>query len=583
MMKSTQGGITVSVIFSQPDQFTAGTNDDDTIYGTSGNDTIFAYDGNDIIYGDDGHDDVTGGAGNDYFEGGNGDDYFTPNAGLNTFIGGAGSDRISYADETRSIYVDLSETGFSEVFLDGILSDRISEVEQIVTGYGDDYVKFDNADFHHFFSMNGGNDTLIGGSREDMFSLSDFTGTYQLDGGLGDDWVLLGNALMEMEHEALDIDLRANTISIAGEIKVLFSSIEAFTTSSKDDVIRDDIDSKANYFFTLDGNDTFYAGVGVNTYQAGEGFDILDLSFSSKVAKNAKPFFDYQVVIADGTNFIEGVEKIVLTNFNDKFSIINQVLALDGGLGNDTLTGSKGNDSIAGGDGKDSIAGGDGNDYLEGGLHNDKINGGKGDDFLVGGEGNDTLTAGAGNDTIYGEGGNDVIVTTSGLDWVYGGEGNDRITGSKDSDKLEGDGGNDTIIGGAGNDALWGSDGDDVISGGSGSDHIWGGAGKDRLTGGTGIDRFHFGEQALSASNVDVITDFKGDDIYLYSDPFTNLQFISVNKLSQANSGEGIIYEKSTGTLYYDHDGAGSGEAAIAFVILIGKPTLTISNFSFDS
>jgi hypothetical protein len=81
---------------------------------------------------------------------------------------------------------------------------------------------------------------------------------------------------------------------------------------------------------------------------------------------------------------------------------------------------------------------------------------------------------------------------------------------------------------------------------------------------------------------VDTITDFKGDEIYLYSNPFTNHNFISVTLLSDAHSGEGIIYEKSTGILYYDNDGAGTGDLAIAFVKLIGKPTLSIANFNGD-
>jgi Ca2+-binding RTX toxin-like protein len=80
---------------------------------------------------------------------------------------------------------------------------------------------------------------------------------------------------------------------------------------------------------------------------------------------------------------------------------------------------------------------------------------------------------------------------------------------------------------------------------------------------------------------VDTITDFKGDEIYLYSNPFTNHNFISVTLLSDAHSGEGIIYEKSTGTLYYDNDGAGSGEAGTAFAILTGKPTILLTNFVF--
>ena len=113
-------------------------------------------------------------------------------------------------------------------------------------------------------------------------------------------------------------------------------------------------------------------------------------------------------------------------------------------------------------------------------------------------------------------------------------------------------------------------------------DHIWGGLGNDTLSGGKGIDRFHFGLVALGPSNIDTITDFQGDEIYLHANPFQNHAFISVNILSNASSGEGVIYEKSTGTLYYDNDGAGSGEQGIAFAVLIGKPDITINNLRFD-
>jgi Ca2+-binding RTX toxin-like protein len=290
---------------------------------------------------------------------------------------------------------------------------------------------------------------------------------------------------------------------------------------------------------------------------------------------------------------------------------------LDGGLGNDTLIGGIGNDTYYVDTTKDNVTenpnegtdtvvasvtytlgkeieqlilagsaaiNGNGNalaNSINGNAAANAISGGAGNDSILAGDGNDTITGGAGDDTIYAEGGNDIITTTSGLDWVYGGDGNDKITGSKDGDHLEGNDGNDSIVGAAGNDALWGSGGSDRIKGDAGVDFIWGGTGNDTLTGGAGVDRFHFGEAALSSSNVDTITDFKGDQIYLYSNPFANQNFISVNKLSDANSGEGIVYEKSTGTLYYDNDGAGTGESGIAFAVLTGKPTILVSNFIF--
>ncbi len=217
-----------------------------------------------------------------------------------------------------------------------------------------------------------------------------------------------------------------------------------------------------------------------------------------------------------------------------------------------------------------------------GNTASNSINGAAGNDFIQGEDGNDTLIGGAGDDTIYAGAGDDTITTTSGMDWIYGGEGNDRIIGSKDGDHLEGNAGDDNITGAAGNDALWGSYGNDIIKGDAGADHIWGGAGNDTLSGGKGIDRFHFGLVELGANNIDTITDFKGDEIYLYGDPFINQAFVSVNNVSNANLGEGVIYERSTGTLYYDDDGAGIGAVAIAFAILVGKPDITISNLRFD-
>ena len=465
----------MSEIILSANQINYATAEDDTIYGSTGNDTVYGLDGNDriclsvydggndVIYGGLGNDDINAGSGNDYLDGSSGDDYFTPGAGINTISGGDGTDRLVYSDERRSITLDTHHSNNLEsfVYLDGVLSDVITGIEEVGTGYGNDSITLDDSSNHGFHILNGGHDTVTGGPLQDIFYCYDFAGSATLNGGDGVDFFFALDT-----KQAISINLLSKTINFNAKFYGTFNSIEYFTS----------------------------------------------------------------------------------------------------GAGNDTLTGAAGNDNFFGGDGDDSISSGAGNDFIEGGT------------------GKDTIIGGAGDDRIYGGAGNDVISTTSGLDWVYGGEDNDKLTGSKDADHLEGDSGNDTVTGGNGNDSLWGSQGNDLISGGSGVDYIWGGAGNDTLSGGSGKDRFHFGQDGgVSASNMDTITDFRNDEIYIYADVFINQSFISVKLLSDAALGEGLIYEKSTGILYYDADGAGTGDLAIAFVKLIGKPTLSVANFYGDS
>jgi Ca2+-binding RTX toxin-like protein len=568
-------------LFDNPNA--SATAEDDTIYGSSGNDTIYGLDGNDIIvtlfveggndtiYGGNGNDEIISGPGNDYLDGGDGDDFLTPGAGLNRIVGGAGFDRLEYQGETRNISTRWLGNGVSEVYLDGVLSDRFSGIESMILGSGNDTVTADDAIEHTFHIIGGGNDTLIGGNRTDNFTCYDFIGTISINGNGGYDGIDL--SLQSYFYPALkktiQIDLTSNTISVDNLFYGVFINIEGFNTSSNNDTIVNDKDLNLNSFSTGDGDDVFFAGLGKNYYDGGSDTDTLDLSQSTKAAANQKITFrkvtDDLYIKTDGECFFSNVEKLNGTNFNDKITLSGGTLLIDGGLGQDTLIG------------------GSFNDTFYGGADNDTLNGGAGNDRLIGDSGNDTLIGGAGNDTMYGEDGDDSITTTSGQDWVYGGNGNDKLTGSKDDDHLEGDAGNDTIVGAAGNDALWGSAGNDIIDGGAGIDYIWGGNGNDKLTGGLGVDRFHFGQnETLDSANLDTITDFKNDDIYLYANTFVNRTFVAVNALSEANLGEGLIYEKSTGTLYYDNDGAGTGALAIAFVLLTGKPTLTLTNFTFE-
>jgi Ca2+-binding RTX toxin-like protein len=169
----------------------------------------------------------------------------------------------------------------------------------------------------------------------------------------------------------------------------------------------------------------------------------------------------------------------------------------------------------------------------------------------------------------------------------------DHKEGTANGDKLSGSTKHDTIEGKAGND---------IISGGAGFDTLNGGKGNDKLTGGAGGDMFVFSDILNAKTNVDTITDFssskkgaKGNDEidldHMIFKGIEDLDFKSTasNYLSPINRNidpntfltgktatskeDRIIYDKSSGKLWYDPDGSGQKDATL-FAILENKATL---------
>ena len=128
-------------------------------------------------------------------------------------------------------------------------------------------------------------------------------------------------------------------------------------------------------------------------------------------------------------------------------------------------------------------------------------------DTLRGGAGDDVIYAGRGDDTLYGNDGNDELFGDDGFDLLYGNAGNDRLFGGADNDRISGGAGDDHIEGDAGHDRLWGDwMVDETVSGAAGNDSIWGGIGSDTIFGGAGDD-FLFGD-----SDPDAIFGEEGND-----------------------------------------------------------------------
>ena len=198
-----------------------------------------------------------------------------------------------------------------------------------------------------------------------------------------------------------------------------------------------------------------------------------------------------------------------------------------------------------------------------------------GDDRVSGTAFNDTLDGAAGHDQLFGGAGADHLGGGSGTDWLKGGDGNDRISGGAGTDGLRGDAGDDRLDGGAGSDDVRGGAGDDVVNGG---------AGRDRLAGDAGRDVFVF--DALGPANFDKVDGFNAlDGVFrldgsvfagLQAGPLARAYFVAGTHA--LDDSDHIIYDRTTGTLLFDLDGAG-GVAAVQFAAIDPGTSITADDF----
>jgi serralysin len=126
------------------------------------------------------------------------------------------------------------------------------------------------------------------------------------------------------------------------------------------------------------------------------------------------------------------------------------------------------------------------------------------------------------------------------------------------------------------------------ILGDAADNTITGGAGADRITLGSGRDTLVFN----SLSGADIIADYvvADDSIQLSAAVFTTLGSVGALAATSFESGAGlkaaataagrVVYDTSTGNLYYDADGSGSAVAAVLVGTFTNAPTLVAGEFS---
>jgi Ca2+-binding RTX toxin-like protein len=515
---------------------------DDALTGNSNFNGILGWGGNDTI---------SGGAGGDWIGGGDGDD---------SLDGGTGIDTVTYHGNyefsgSTGVTVSLAITGPQNTGGAGI--DTLANFENLAGSDFADTLAGNSG--NNLIDGHSGNDKLNGGAGNDTLSGGD--GNDLVIGGAGAD-ALNGGAGVDVASYAgsttgVTANLAAGTASGGHAVGDTFTSIENLVGSAHADILTGNgfnnvlngalgndtlVGSAGNDTLSGgDGNDTLNGGAGADTLNGGTGIDAASYAGSTAgVTVNLAATGPASNGHAAGDTFI-AIENLVGSAHADRLTGNAGSNALGGGLGNDTLFGGGGNDTLAGGDGNDTLNGGAGADALNGGAGIDAVS-------YAGSAGGVTVNLVA---TGPASGGHAVGDTFTGIE---------NLIGSAHADSLTGNGGNNALSGGAGNDTLAGRFGNDAISGGAGA------------------DTFVF-DTALGAGNVDRIIDFSvaDDTIRLDDAIFTALATgdLSVSAFATGaaagDADDRIIYDSTSGALYYDVDGTGV-IGKLQFAILVSHP-----------
>ena len=434
-------------------------------------------------------------------------------------------------------------------------------------------------------------------------------GTALLDGGAGNDLYIVSSPTQTVAEAA---DQGTDTVRItfnddggpATEIELAdFANIENLEIGGKgafsvvgtagDNLLKGN--AWSNEFTGGGGNDTMIGGREMDTYNVDGGDVVIE------AADGGIDFVRSSVSFVLGPN----VEHLTLTGSDPINGTGNGLRnVIQGNTGINTLTGGGGNDTYDLENTEDvvvELAGG-GTDtvmtsasytlpvnverliLLSGGL----VGTGNGvANRMTGSTGNDTLDGGAGNDTLIGGTGDDLYIVDRTGDVIteLAGQGEDTVQSSV-SYKLAAHVDNLELTGAALNGT--GNGLDNEIEGNALDNKLNGSTGNDTLTGGAGNDLFIFSTARNALTNVDTITDFTvgQDRLALDNDIFTLLggagalaasRFASGAGLVQAASNARLIYDTTTGDLYYDSNGATAG-GSVKIATLAGMPALTAAD-----
>ncbi|MCR9148424.1 MAG: calcium-binding protein [Rhodobacteraceae bacterium] len=552
---------------------------DNILRGGNGRDTLIGLAGDDTLVGGNDRDTLSGGDGSDTYIITSSRSWIQEDT-LRESAGHSGTDHVitnSRLDVRRehveniSLIGDRSYVDIRANDLDNII--RIASVGNYteVWGYdGDDRIQITKDRQIDMYGGAGndtlisrdGNDRLIGGAGADVMSgglgndvLDGGAGADVMSGGLGNDtyWVDdAGDRIIEGADGGIDrVYSRFDVGSLADALEYL--TLDGGATvgngNAKDNRIYGN--NQDNLLQGLAGDDTLNGGSGNDTLRGGEGADQYEGS-----SGNDTYFLDAGDTLLNEYSS-SGRSDTVIASVTADFGNSRNVK-----IENIILTGTDDIDAIRYNFGRyeGELRGNSGDNVLDGSFRAiDTMLGGLGDDTYIVRNMRDVVIEGA-------NAGDDIVRST--VDYAL----------SAHVERLE-------LLGSQRHNGM-GNGLDNVIVGNSGDNSLAGREGSDTLTGGAGADTFVF-DRALGPNNVDTITDFSSaaDMMILRSSVFTGLSGDSLNADAlrggtsvAVDADDRILYDRDTGSLYFDEDGAG-GADAVLFAVLDNKTTVTADDF----
>ena len=485
-------------------------------------------------------------------------------AGNNSLNGSSGTDTVSYQYATAAVTVSLAIAGAQATGGSGL--DTLVSIENLVGSNYNDSLTGSNGDN----TLNGGlgNDTLAGGLGNDSYAVNSTLDivTEGLNAGMDQ----VNSALA---NYTLGANLENGRILHTGAANLLGNEL----------------------------NNVLYAGAGNNILNGGAGSDTASYQYATAAVTLNLSVTGAQATGSSGSDTLANIQHLTGSNYADTLTGNSVANTLNGGAGADTMAGGDASDiyhvdnvgdvvtetNAAAAGGIDTVCSSLNSYSLKDNVENGRITAagpasitGNGlNNVLYAGMGDSTLDGGTGVDTasyLYGTAGVTVSLATTGAQ-ATGGSGTDTLLGIE------------YLTGSNYNDSLTGSAIVNILTGGTGNDTLAGGLGNDLLVGGAGQDLFVFDSLPNATSNKDTLNDFSvaDDTLQLENAIFTALaagtvaadSFLSGAGLSTAaDANDFLIYNTTTGALFYDPDGLGAS-AAIQFATLSTHPGLTHADF----
>lgn len=168
----------------------------DQLNGGLGNDRLYSGIGNDTAYGGGGNDYLEGGTGDDKLYGQDGNDQLDGGSGNDVLDGGAGSDTASYERATAGVRFQNENVPQAT---GGAGSDTLGSIENLIGSNFNDTFIWDGSEYG----------TFNGGNGDDYIEVN-HTGNDVLNGGAGNDTLILGNGFSTLNGGTGNDHLMAN-------------------------------------------------------------------------------------------------------------------------------------------------------------------------------------------------------------------------------------------------------------------------------------------------------------------------------------------------------------------------------------